>query len=104
MRRAKPKLYLRNEFHCAHCGVPQNAFTSTDNEPRAPEPGDVTVCIMCGEFNIVAAQPLEGASFTVPAGKLTLRKPTDDELVEMWENPEIRRVREAWVQAQKASQ
>jgi hypothetical protein len=48
-----------------------------------PKPGDVTLCLFCGEWCVFDVH-------------LMLRKPTDDELVEIGLDPDFRVARQAW--------
>ena len=55
---------------CPSCGDAADRCSG----PCAPKPGDITICIECRGVNVFA-------------GDLTLREPTDAELVEMAGHP-----------------
>lgn len=56
-----------------------------------PEPGDASLCFYCGEFNVFDEH-------------LILRKPTDDELIEIGMDERAQLVRQAWVCFQEEKQ
>lgn len=68
---------------CAWCGHVNSHATAVNGEDK-PEPGNLSLCIECGEWSV----------FTETA----LRKPTDDEFVEIAADPDARRARAAWAQ------
>lgn len=74
---------------CWHCFAPNDAATGADHD-EAPTDGDVTLCIECGEWGI-----FEGES---------VRKPTDDEYVEIVDNPITARMRAAWLHVTEKKQ
>ncbi len=57
---------------CMDCGYVADRCSG----PAAPEPGDITICIECRGINVFASD-------------LTLRKPTDAELVNMAGDPRL---------------
>jgi hypothetical protein len=59
---------------CPYCNAPNNAATDPDGEDRPPRPGDVTICISCGEFLLFDAD-------------LRTVKPSEDELIELGAHP-----------------
>ena len=69
--------------HCAFCQYAVEAASAVDGQ-QAPGPGDITLCIYCGEWNIFTRR-----------GRL--RKPTDDEQVEIVANLIARKLRVAWL-------
>jgi hypothetical protein len=70
--------------HCAFCQYAVEAASAVDGQ-QAPAPGNITLCIQCGEWNI----------FTTKRGRL--RKPTDNEQIEIGGNATARKVRTAWL-------
>jgi hypothetical protein len=78
--------------HCPHCSKLLNSATHAPGQPdiRPPEPDDITLCFGCGEFCLFTAD-------------MTLRKPTEDELIEIGLDPDARQARENWVQFQRRS-
>lgn len=67
---------------CPWCDALVDAATPI-NSNEAPTPGDLMLCISCGEWAI------EGEAHT-------LVKPTDDELREIGTNEDCQRARRAW--------
>lgn len=68
------------DFHvpssnCPNCGVKQDGALAVTSIHR-PEPGDIMVCIDCSHICIYS-------------DNLTLRDPTDEEMVEIAGNPTI---------------
>lgn len=62
---------------CPSCGVPLNACGGPyDN---GPEPGDITLCVYCHAVLI----------FEQAGERLTLRQPTDDEMIELRSDPTV---------------
>jgi len=74
---------LRN--HCPHCDHATDRVTAVD-AGRGPEGGDLSICVACGEWAVFADD-------------LMLRKPTDDEFIEIGQDATCRRARAAWVRA-----
>jgi hypothetical protein len=72
---------------CPWCSKELDAATGVTGE-GSPDMGDATLCINCGEWCIFDSD-------------LTLRKPTDDEFVELAADKDCRRVRKAWELTQK---
>ena len=71
--------------HCPYCGKHHNASTMVNDDPdRVPEPGMVGFCFECGEFSMVTEDR-------------TQRRLTVDEHMEIWADPDIRKVRAAWL-------
>jgi predicted RNA-binding Zn-ribbon protein involved in translation (DUF1610 family) len=81
------KMHLMKERRCPHCGERADAATSIGHE-IPPSPGDRTLCLPCGEWMIFDAE--------------AMRKPTDDELIEIGLDKTARLMREAWVMTAKA--
>jgi len=60
---------------CPHCGYELDAATACDfEEAGQPGPGDMSICIECGEVCVFVDD-------------INLRKPTDSELVEIAGTP-----------------
>jgi hypothetical protein len=75
-----PRAYfMQRDSKCPHCGGKLDATSIADprDEDRAPEEGDVGVCIHC-------------AGIIAYADRFTLRKPTPEEEKEALSNPEVR--------------
>lgn len=84
-----------NEFasRCPFCGEAfdrASHVTERGKSQHAPTDGDLTLCIVCGEWAFFAAG--------VPGG---LRKPTDAEYEAIAGNPLVRKIRKAWVEMMK---
>jgi hypothetical protein len=71
---------------CPWCGHSHELATSIHGD-AVPEPGDITLCMSCGEWSI----------FSDSAG--TLRKPTDAEFSEIGTDKNMQAMRRAWVKA-----
>jgi hypothetical protein len=73
-----PRAYfVERDSKCPHCGGKLDAASVADpNEDRAPEEGDLGVCIHC-------------AGIIAYADRFTLRKPTPEEEIEALGNPEV---------------
>jgi hypothetical protein len=72
-------------IRCPHCGYPLNSATSTPSSDwDVPEPGDLSLCISCDEWLVFDTGT-------------TLRKPTEDELVEIGLDAECRHMRAIWL-------
>jgi hypothetical protein len=69
---------------CPYCNVPNDAATNPEGEDGPPNPGDVTICLSCGEFLLLDAD-------------LRTVKPNDDELIELGADPMCRLMRMGWV-------
>jgi hypothetical protein len=74
------------ETTCPHCGLNHNRITGM--EAPLPDPGDVTLCMQCGEWSVYGNEK-------------SLEKPSDEMLAEIAENKTAQRVRAAWVLMQK---
>lgn len=68
---------------CPYCGGHLDAAASAEGDDVMPRPGDPSICFHCGEWLIFGED-------------LKLRKPTDDEHIEIGLDPECRLVRQAW--------
>lgn len=84
-----------NEFatRCPFCGDTHDVashIADMGKSAHAPDDGDLTLCIVCGEWAFFDA----GA----PGG---LRKPTDAEYVTIADSPMLRKMRKAWVETMK---
>jgi len=69
---------------CPYCYRVSNSATEPAGEDVRPEPGDASLCFYCGEFNVFDEH-------------LILRKPTDDEMIEIGMDKGAQFVRQAWV-------
>lgn len=75
---------------CPFCGKLQDKVTSaTPGHKEAPTAGDLTICIVCGEFAIFADDSGE-----------TLRAPTDAEYDQIASDPVARKMRIVWTDLQ----
>lgn len=79
-----------NRF-CPFCGKLCDRHEGVDDPTAAPADDDFSLCIGCGEWGVFQA--------SAPGG---LRKPTDDEYVELVAAPEMARMRRAWVLTMRA--
>lgn len=70
---------------CPYCGAALDAATPARPEDarEMPEPGASTICIECGGWLIFEK-------------RLRLRKPTEDELIEIGLDDDCRTARKAW--------
>ena len=69
---------------CPHCGTVLNAATAAEESGGSPSPGDVTLCVECGEWCLFDDE-------------LKLKKPSDDILVEIGSDPVLRQMRMSWL-------
>lgn len=76
-------VYRHKAIRCAYCGHRLDAISPPDGDAAPPGDGDATLCINCGEWLIIEGDKL--------------RKPTDDELMDLGMDDRARRVRRAWV-------
>ena len=72
------------DSQCCECG---HRVTSSGG-PDRPLPGDFTLCIRCGSLNVFAEE-------------LTLRAPTDEELLEAAVNSDLQEMRRAILRMHK---
>jgi hypothetical protein len=63
---------------CPFCDYTQKATTCASTPDAKPHPGDLSVCLNCGEITVFSAD-------------LTQRLPSPSEYKEAWEMPEITR-------------
>lgn len=81
---------------CPWCGVKHDADTLVATKgdvalpTTRPEPGDLTMCAGCGEWAMYDI---------VPGG---LRKPDDEEFLQIGNDPNCRAIRAAWTEFQQA--
>jgi hypothetical protein len=82
----EPRLITRTKLNaCPHCGKTIDSASTPDRgSDYKPEPGDASLCFGCGEWCMFQDD-------------LTLRKPSEEELIEIGLDPDCRRVRQAWV-------
>jgi hypothetical protein len=78
----RPEIALRTV--CVFCGEAHDCVSNVELCERGPESGDATICIECGEWLVFDDH-------------LALRRPTDDEYLEIGLDENMRRVRTAWV-------
>lgn len=77
---------------CPHCKLQHHAAASINKEDYvAPQPGDLGLCVDCGEWMII------GQNYRA-------RKPTDEEYIEIGSNPDCQRARWAWTKIKGSSQ
>lgn len=81
-----------NEFLtcCPFCGDRHDVashISERGKSQHAPTDGDLTLCIVCGEWAFFDRKSEGG-----------LRKPTDAEYVTIGETPILRKMRKAWVE------
>ena len=69
------------------CDMAEGVF----DRAAVPADGDFSMCIGCGEWAVFSA--------SAPGG---FRKPTDDEYVDIVADPEMARMRRAWVLVMRA--
>jgi hypothetical protein len=63
------EIYRYPQSLCPNCGTPANAASTPDDE-RAPQPGDVAICLECHHITVYG----EG---------MHLRNPTGEEMIEI---------------------
>ena len=75
---------------CAFCGCNHNLISQVTEkkssfEPEAEfSPGDATLCINCGEMNVLGED-------------YDLRRPTEEETADMANDPRVKFLREGWL-------
>ena len=69
---------------CPWCGKHINRAGNLDDERLKPNPGDIVICLDCGEASVFKGD-MSG-----------VRKPTDDEFVEIAADPDYQKHRLAW--------
>lgn len=93
-----PKLKRSAEFEwhtqCPFCGA-QHDLASTvsvkgGSAPERPSDGDLTLCIVCGEWALFEKK--------APGG---MRKPTDAEYEKIAASPMVRAARAAWLKVRR---
>jgi hypothetical protein len=70
---------------CPFCGKQIDCATNTDDQKTEPTPGDFSLCMDCGEW----------LTFD---DHLKVRKPTDEEYLEIAEDKDMRKIRDCWLQ------
>lgn len=68
-------------LRCPACGKEQDGALATTAHSDAPSEGSVGICMDCGDI----------AVYTVVNGKLALRGPSEDELLDMLRDPHIQK-------------
>lgn len=76
-------VYRHKATCCVYCDQKLDAISPPYGDAVPPRDGDATLCINCGEWLIIEGDKL--------------RKPTDDELVDLGMDDKARQVRFAWV-------
>lgn len=74
---------------CPSCGHNLDMASGVGHE-NAPDKGGAGICIRCGQWHM----------FTKVDGKLGMRQPTTDELIELHTYPEVRQLEAAWAALQ----
>jgi hypothetical protein len=75
---------------CPWCkAVNTRATNAVPGETVQPVDGDVAMCFYCGEWSIYDM-----------AARHRQRKPTEDEFIEIGEDPDCQKVRAAWTHMQ----
>lgn len=82
-------LVTKKKVKCWNCRRKHDLASSLFKDVT-PKNGDVSLCIRCGEWGIFDSNNPNG-----------LRRPTEDEFMEIGESTECRRVREAWVKIKR---
>lgn len=68
--------YLGPDTQCPFCGSPINGHTQHGGKEGRPEPGDASVCAYCAQIAVYTAE-------------LGLRRPSDEERVELLSHPAV---------------
>lgn len=77
MKFAKPNLQPNST--CPTCGYVMNASSCADTDPRPPEPGDISLCLCCGELLVFDQEML----LRVPSiGEIMDFSPANYEMIE----------------------
>ncbi len=79
---------VEHHHACPFCGAIHDRVTCVTDDQR-PNADDISLCIQCGEWSIFTAD-------------LTLREPTEDELLEISHDRECIAARHAWNETIKA--
>lgn len=74
-------------FTCPHCGKQNDEAECMSNPGTLPEPGDISICISCGEWGI----------FTETA----LRRPDLTELFQIMHDPDNVKIKKCWKEMNK---
>jgi hypothetical protein len=72
------------KYACLNCGVVADAASNSplETDPRAPQEGDVTVCLQCSHLMVFKADG-------------TVREPNDAELNDIADTPDVLRLLQA---------
>jgi len=74
---------------CAHCKAEHEAVSAArDIGAAMPKGGSLALCFKCGEWNVFEAD-------------LQLRKPTDEEYMQIGQDKNAAQIRQAWVKVQE---
>lgn len=68
---------------CPHCGYHADRQGAVDDSDATPTPGDVSLCISCGEW-------------AVYDGGLALQSPSREQSREFSRDPDLKRIRRSW--------
>jgi hypothetical protein len=73
------------DTHCPYCNTELTAaaIVNAEDDPK-PDPGDLTMCFMCGEWLVFTED-------------LDLRKPNDEEFITIAFEPQCRQLRGIWL-------
>jgi hypothetical protein len=76
---------------CAHCGSLNDATAAMreNGKNMRPRPGNFSICVKCGELSVYD-------------DNLDLRKPTDDEYIEVAHDPGITVARRSWMNMERS--
>ncbi len=76
------KTFKLEQFKCPYCGTNLNAAAGVGECDRPPQPGDITICIKCGEV-YEFGENLEGVV------------PSQEKQIEYMSIPEVNKIRMA---------
>jgi hypothetical protein len=71
---------------CPWCGKATDGIANAYGTGAMPDEGSVTICLYCGKWAIL---------YFIDSG-LTSRRPTADELSEMYDDPDVRKAEAIW--------
>ena len=81
---------VKHKAKCWRCNRKHTAATGAFDTEAVPKDGDITLCIRCGEWSIFESSD--------PSG---IRKPTDEEFIEIGQNKACSRLRYAWTKLKR---
>jgi hypothetical protein len=84
MQMEEPSGHVRmnRDDRCPWCNRKTDSVTHVGEEPRYPEPGNLSMCFLCAEVSIFDEN-------------LMMRKPTVEEASEIYADPEVKEARRA---------